>query len=188
MASYARAVVKYAPCGETLLQSVKRMEKEARDTTTAEFQLQQVCESFQGTSTPMTHQSAMAATAKTVSAMARIIVTKTKRLKQHARRSRARKEKGQTASTATVDSVSRSAPTVQAEWPGELQKQASNISNWSDSVFVHLAALTIKHTLSLQGVTVEMKDGILLQSAKAGLKRLLRDNARVIGVGKLKTG
>lgn len=177
LAGYGRAVVKYTPGGVTLMDNVKTASTEARSTATAELQLRRVCDEHAGTKKELTIKEFDQAIADNIKSMARIIVTRTKRLKQHARRAneRAKKRGGATDSNEVK------------KWPQELVKAAEDTNNWNTSLFVHIARLVIAQELKAKGLQVEIQDNILRKQDRQSLKSLFTSCADSIGVQKYKT-
>jgi len=167
LSSFGRAVVKHLPSSMTLLKYVQDAFVDAEATAAAELHLQNVAEGSNNalTTAAASDQQDFAAKA------ARIIVAKSKRLKQHARRAQARAKRS-------------NAGSVQGrpEWPAALKEGAEDISNWQYDLFMHVAMLVVSKYIEDQGTPVNRVDTSRQKQHRKQVKKLIHFHGDSIGV------
>lgn len=170
LSSFGRAVVKYLPSDNTLLQYVQTAFEDAKSTTQAELHLQTVCDNFDKAANTMTTETQHVQFAEKC---ARILVAKTKRMKQHSRRAEARAAKlGNGA-----DNVSG-----KARWPSLIAETANNYQEWRTDIVMHLSMLVVSEYVEDQGMLVNRNDTTRTKQQQKHIKKLLHFHSDEVGV------
>merc|ERR1712146_451892 len=138
-----------------------------------EFELSKICKQARGQTSITSSRQDFKDARHDVSAIVRIIATKTKRIKQHARRARAR------AATANGN-----ATPVRPQWPKQLQAEAKYHQNWRVSLFMHVAAIVFTQHIKALKLQVQVDDSRLLPQDKCDISELIGNNASSIGLSK----
>lgn len=172
LSSFGRAVVKHLSSQITLLQYVQEAFADAEKTASAELHLEQVANGFADVSTAAVISNQQEFATK----VARIVIAKTKRLKQHSRRAVAR----------AIRNAGNNARTVQgkAEWPTLIAETAKNFGEWQVDLFMHVAMLVVSEHFESRGVMVNRKDEIRTKQQQKQIKKLFHFNSTEIGVDK----
>lgn len=165
LSSYGRAVVRYAPCGETVFQAVQAALQSAVTRAEAEQHLRQVEAAHN-----KKLQSNDSIAELFVSNITAILKAKTKRLKQHARRAKARAAR------------SRSTLVHCRSWPEDLTATADEFQDWDQDIFMHVAMKVLAQHFQQAGLEVEVADGIRVWQLRDKVKKLIRNFGKIIGV------
>lgn len=164
LSSYGRAVVKYAPYGDNLLNAVQDAMRGAVDRVTAEQHLQEVEAEFDGKRMQGNGELEFATN------VASILASKTKRLKQHSRRAKSR---------AVKSSLSKNRSQV---WPCQLVQSAEQFPDWDQDIFMHVAIQVMASYFEQNGLQVHKSDGIRVQQLRDNVKMLISSHGNSIGV------
>lgn len=173
LSSFSRAVVKHLPSGKPLLQYSEEVFEDAKTTADAELYFDAVCQESQSTSMAAETESKQEQFAQKVT---RIILAKSKRVKQHSRRAQARANRN----------AQRDASAVQnkAEWPTLIAETAENFKEWKGDLFMHIAMLTLSEHFEKQGLLVNRRDDSRTKQQRKQIKKLIHFHAEQIGVDK----
>merc|ERR1711907_764455 len=100
-----------------------------------------------------------------------VIMSKSKRLKQHARRASGRAAK-------------QGKSQVQCLWPEEVTAVAQQHNHWHIDVFMQVAVVTMEQYLKHNGLQVETYDGIKAPQYRKQLEQLVKNQSSSIGIDK----
>jgi len=166
LSSFGRAVVKHLPSQITLLQYVQEAFEDAEKTASAELHLEDVATGSVNGSTAVAVANKQNFAAKA----ARIIVAKSKRLKQHARRAKHRAQQNNTKGR------------EQPEWPAAIKQNAEDISQWQQDLFMHVAMLVVSEHFESKGMLVNRTDDSRGKQQRKQIKKHIHFHGDTIGV------
>lgn len=173
LSSFARAVVKHLTADNTLLQYVQKVFDDAIETAQAELHLLQVCQDFEKASLKAAAQTDQEQLASKV---ARIIMAKTKRIKQHSRRAATRAQKHKVGGANSVRNKAR--------WPPAIAETAENFESWRVDLLMHISMLVVSNYFESQGMLVNRRDDSRTKQEQKQIKKLFHFHATEIGVEK----
>lgn len=168
LSSHCRAIVKYTPYDSTLLERLQVVLEDAVETANGEQHLRKVVEDC-----PDVEHAAKSPVRPEdfVETVVRILKTKTKRLKQHSRRAKARTAK-----------ASNNVQHKVAKWPKELISEAEDFRNWNQDIFMHVAIIAMSEHFTQQGMEVKMADGIQDSYRRNDITDQIQCHRDVLGV------
>lgn len=173
LSSFLRAVVKHLTSDKTLLQYSTDVFADAAKTADAELYFDSVCHSSQGVKEATDRTSSQAQFAIKV---ARIVLAKAKRLKQHSRRAAARANRNATNGAATTQ--------TRAKWPTPIAETAEHFEGWKVDLLMHVAMLTVSQYFEDKGLMVNRKDETRTKHEQKQVKKLIHFHGPEIGVDK----
>lgn len=164
LSSYGRSAVRYTPCHTTVMQAVQDALQDAVERAAAELHLRGVAAQHDGKEAQSNPDELFA------NDVCSILLSKTKRLKQHCRRSRVRAEKKGLQVKSTHS------------WPKDVLATAIDFQDGDQDLFMHVAIKVMAGHFNQQGLQVRTQDGIRVWQLRGKLKELLEKHADCIGV------
>lgn len=165
---------------------MSRKSTKTLDIAEAEYELKQVSSRFTQEG-PQKHSQLTGKPheeAEIVQIVAKIVERKSKRLKQHARRAKARAAK-RVAGKQQAEKGEQTKPSPDP-WPRQIKNEAVYHGNWRFSLFMYVAGLAVARYLQAQKLQVHISDDMLQTTDIEDIKELIENNAKCIGVSKYK--
>lgn len=168
LSSNARALVKYAPRAGTLAEMVTDTFSDALLKGEAEQHLKAVQRDFDGAEAQSFEDNVF--NGEFVKGVTTRLASKTKRIKQHFRRAKARAQKA-------------GREQVQHEWPVDLALAAEDVENWNEDVFMHVAMRIMAAYFTKRGLQVKVYDGIHDYELRGNIQMLIENHGQhAIGI------